>query len=275
MYNLKSINLVSCSETVVSFWIKRVERWINGMEKVTVRAVERALDILLCFTGKSELSLTEITARVELNKSTVFRLIASLEKKGFLMRNADNEKYRLGYRLWELSAHLTRVDDPAVMLLPEMERLRDTLDETVSLYVRDGKERVRIQAVESNQTIRRVAPIGARLPLSVGASSKILVAYADPETQIEILNQSKWPDNIDKEQYMLQLLQIQQLGYATSIEEREIGTAAIAAPIKNNAGKLVAALSVSGPSGRLSIEKMREFAPLLSEYAKRMGNMVK
>jgi len=244
-------------------------------EKMTVRAVERALDILLCFTDKLELSLTEISSKVELNKSTVFRLLASLEKKGFVMRNPDNEKYRLGYRLWELSSNLTRVDDPAVMLLPEMERLRDSLDETISLYVRDGKERVRIQAVESRQSIRRVAPIGARLPLSVGASSKILVAYADPETQKQILNEPQWPSTIDKETYMLQLLQIQQLGYATSIEEREVGTAAIAAPIKNQSGKLVAALSVSGPSSRLTQEKMKEFAPMIIEVAKRMGNMVK
>lgn len=245
------------------------------LEKVAVRSVERALDILLCFTDKSELSLTEISARVELNKSTVFRLLASLERKGFLMRDPDNEKYRLGFRLWELSANLTRVDDPGIMLLPEMERLRDVLEETVSLYVRDGRERVRIQAVESKQTIRRVAPIGARLPLTVGASSKILVAYADPETQEAILSASDWPTTIEKQSFMLQLLQIQQLGYASSVEEREAGTAAIAAPVKNQAGKLVAALSVSGPTSRLTSEKMQEFTSVLIDFAGRMGKMVK
>jgi IclR family KDG regulon transcriptional repressor len=245
------------------------------LEKNTVRSVERALDILLCFTDKKELSLTELSSRVGLNKSTVFRLLASIERKGFLVRNPENDKYRLGFRLWELSAHLSRVDDPAIMLLPEMERLRDVLDETVSLYVRNGKERVRIQAVESKQTIRRVAPVGARLPLSVGASSKILVAYADPETQKMILNDSEWPASIDKEYFMLQLLHIQQTGYATSTEEREAGTAAISSPIKNQEGKLIAALSVSGPSGRLTIEKMKEYSTVVIDFANRMGNMVK
>lgn len=244
-------------------------------EQTAVRSVERALDILLCFLDKTELSLTEISHKVGLNKSTVFRLLASLERKGFLQRNAENEKYRLGFRLWELSAHMSRVDDPAVMLLPEMERLRDLLDETVSLYVRDGKERVRIQAVESQQAIRRVAPIGSRLPLSVGASSKILVAYADPETQKMILNDLTWPSRSEKEEFMLQLLHIQQTGYATSVEEREVGTSAIAAPIKNRSGKLVAALAISGPVGRLTLEKMKEVAPLVIQYAEKMGNMVK
>lgn len=244
-------------------------------EKSSVRSVERALDILLCFTDKMELSLTELAKKTELNKSTVFRLVASLERKGFLTRNKENEKYRLGLRLWELSAQLAHDDDPSIMLLPEMERLRDLLDETVSLYIQDGRERIRVQAVESKQTIRRVAPIGVRLPLYVGASSKILVAYADPETQKAILNDEEWPANIDKEDYMLQLLNIQQLGFATSIEEREVGTSAIAAPIKSRSGKLVAALAVSGPSGRLTLKKMKEVAPVIMSFADRMSKMVK
>jgi DNA-binding IclR family transcriptional regulator len=151
--------------------------------KLTVRAVERALDILLCFTDSSDLSLTEISSRVQLHKSTVHRLLASLEGKGFLLRDAATEKYRLGFRLWELSANLSQSDDPGLILLPELERLRDQLGETISLYVRDGYERVRIQAVQSNHAIRRVAPVGARMPLHVGASSKVLVAFPDPAVQ--------------------------------------------------------------------------------------------
>ncbi|GGK16653.1 IclR family transcriptional regulator [Caldalkalibacillus thermarum] len=244
------------------------------MEKKTVRSVERALDILLCFTTQHEWSLTEISHQVGLNKSTVYRLLASLEKKGFVAKNEATEKYRLGFRVWELSAHLERVDDPAVMLLPEMERLRDILDETVTLYVRDGKERVRVQAVESKQTIRRVAPIGVRMPLNVGASGKILVAYAEPDVQEMILNDPDWPEHIDKEAFMLQLLKIRQLGYATSVEEREAGTSAIAAPIFNRQGKCVAALAVSGPTGRLTLEKMEEIAPTVMDFASRMSKMV-
>lgn len=244
------------------------------MEKQTVRSVERALDILLCFTDEEELTLTEISRKVGLNKSTVYRLLASLEKKGFVTKNHLTEKYELGFRLWELSAHLKRADDPAVMLLPEMEKLRDMINETVTLYVRDGKERIRVQAVESKQTIRRVAPIGARMPVILGASGKVLVAYADHETQEMILNDDDWPPEKDKEAFMLELLKIRQLGYATSVEEREVGTAAVAAPIHNQEGRLVAALAVSGPTGRMTEEKMKEMAPHVIHFAQRMGNMV-
>jgi len=243
--------------------------------KLTVRAVERALDILLCFTDSSDLSLTEIAARVSLHKSTVHRLLASLEGRGFVLRDAASDKYRLGFRVWELSANLTHTDDPALILLPDMERLRDQLDETISLYVRDRMERVRVQAVQSNQAIRRVAPIGARMPLYVGASSKILVAFAEEETQEALLESPDWPAGMDRGAFLHKLAEAKSLGYATSVEEREPGAAAVAVPILNGAHRLAAALAVSGPSNRLTLEKMREHAPVLMEAARRMGKMLK
>lgn len=243
--------------------------------KLKVRAVDRALDILLCFTRKESLSLTEIAGEVELHKSTVHRLMTTLEEKGFVSRDASTEKYRLGIKIWELSAHLSNTDDPALLLLPSMEKLRDELDETVSLYVLDGRERLRIQAVQSNQAIRRVAPIGARLPLYVGASSKILVAFAESDEQQALLRHPTWPPAAASESYLQQLSEVRTLGYATSVEEREPGAAAVSAPIFDRAQRLVAALAVSGPSNRLTVEKMKEQAPLLMETARRMGKMLK
>ncbi|MEK5024450.1 MULTISPECIES: IclR family transcriptional regulator [unclassified Paenibacillus] len=243
--------------------------------KLTVRAVERALDILLCFTKENDdLSLTEIAAKIGLHKSTVHRLLTTLEEKGFLMRNESTEKYRLGMRIWELSTHLPTLDEPAALLLPAMERLRDRLGETVSLYLRDGLERVRIQAVQSRQAIRRVAQIGARLPLSVGASSKVLAAYAPHEVQIRLLADPAWPETVDRSLYLEQLKEITRRGYATSFEEREPGAAAVAVPIVGRNGSVVAALSLSGPVSRLSRETLEEYAVILSENAAEMGLMM-
>lgn len=243
--------------------------------KMTVRAVERALDILLCFTEEAELSLTEISVKVGLHKSTVHRLLASLEGKGFILRSPSTEKYRLGFRLWELSANLSHSDDPEVLLLPEMEHLRDLLGETVSLYVRDGLQRVRIQAVQSSQAIRRVAPVGARLPLYVGASSKVLVAFEDPSVEQQVIAASDWPAALDREQFAQQLNEVRTAGYAISIEEREVGAAAVAVPIFSRGQKLAAALALSGPSNRLTADRMHEHAPVLMEYAARMGKKLR
>lgn len=244
-------------------------------EKLTVRAVERALDILLCFTDATDLSMTEIAQRVSLHKSTVYRLLSSLEMKGFVIRDAVTDKYRLGFRIWELSANISRSDDPAVLLLPEMERLRDQLGETVSLYIRDGLERIRIQAVQSKEAVRRVAPVGVRLPLYVGASSKVLLAFAEPKVEQLVIEDPSWPSSIDKESFRLQMEEIRRVGYATSVEEREKGAAAVAAPIRNRSGKLVAALSVSGPANRWSLAAMRKSVPHIQEAAARMGKMLK
>lgn len=243
-------------------------------EKPLVRAVERALDVLLCFVKEKELSLTELAQRTSLHKSTVHRLLASLEHKGFVTRDPVTEKYRLGLRIWELSANLLRGDDPASILLPEMERLRDQLGETVSLYIRDGLDRIRIQAVQSLQAIRRVAPLGVRLPLYVGASSKVLVAFGEPDLVNKVLADPSCPPALNKEQFRQQLADIRRLGYATSVEEREPGAAAVAVPVFGRSGKLVAALCVSGPSNRMTLDVMREQAPHVMEAARRMSSML-
>lgn len=243
--------------------------------KLTVRAVERALDILLCFTEQSDLGLTEISGKIGLHKSTVHRLLTTLEDRGFVVRNPSTEKYRLGIRIWELAAHMSQSDDPAILLLPAMERLRDRLGETVSLYLKDGNERIRVQAVQSNQAIRRVAPVGVRLPLSVGASSKVLVAFAAREEQEQLIRNFDIPLSVDQDTYMSQLQEIRELGYATSYEEREPGAAAVSAPIFDRKGKVAAALSLSGPVSRLSEETLREYAPIVMETAAQMGFMLR
>jgi IclR family KDG regulon transcriptional repressor len=243
--------------------------------KLTVRAVERAMDILLCFVDVRELSLTEISIKASLHKSTVHRLLASLEGKGFILRDGATEKYRLGFRLWELSANLIQSDDMGVVLLPEMERLRDQVGETISLYIRDGNERVRVQAVQSNQAIRRVAPVGARMPLYVGASSKVLLAYEDEAVQEYVLNAASVTSGLDRIVLKQMLEDTFKLGYATSIEEREPGAAAVSVPIFSRDGKLMASLAVSGPANRLTQSKMLEHVPLIMEAAHRMGTMLR
>ncbi|MFD0711899.1 IclR family transcriptional regulator [Paenibacillus sp. GCM10027626] len=246
--------------------------------KTTVRAVERALDLLLCFTVRDEWAMTELAEKVGLHKSTVHRMLATLEEKGFVTRDRFSERYRLGLRIWELSASMSGADDPAVLALPEMERLRDTLGETVSLYIRDGAERIRIQAVQSNQAVRRVAPVGARLPLYVGASSKVLIAFEEQAVQAELLArllaEESWPDTIDPAFFREQLADIRRVGFATSFEERESGAAAVAAPVfSRSSHKLMAALSVSGPANRLTSEVMREHVPAIMESARRLSTM--
>lgn len=119
-----------------------------------------------------------------------------------------------------------------------------------------------------------MAQIGARLPLSVGASSKVLAAYAPPEVLKELLESSGWPDYVEKDVYQEQLNDIIRLGYATSFEEREPGAAAVAVPVTGRSGNVIAALSLSGPVSRLSRDTLVEYAAVLKEAASEMGMMI-
>ncbi len=245
--------------------------WGNIM---SVRAVERALDILLCFLVNKEPTLAELTRCANLNKATVFRLLHTLIDKGFVERITGSERYQLGRKIVELGRDYPFKDWRLLIIKSEMEKLRDLLEETVSLYIRDGSERVRVFAVESNQTIRRVAPIGVRMPLTVGASSKILMAFADEELQNFLLPRLDW-QNVNRAYYEEQLTKIKKDGYAISISEREIGTSAISTPIFNKENKLLAALTVSGPSSRLTTEKMLEFVPQIFHTAHVLSELLK
>jgi len=244
--------------------------------KSTVRSVERALDLLLCFTIRSSWAMTELAQQVGLHKSTVHRMLATLVEKGFIERDVQTDRYQLGMKVWELSANLTPLSDQSTMWQKEMERLRDQLGETISLYVRSGVERIRIQSVQSNEPVRRVAPVGARFPLYAGASSKVLIAYALPEEQREIWDDPSWQLRTENmEAYMNELCEVLEQGYALSFEERETGVAAIAVPIFDRDGQVTAALAASGPAGRLTMELMRTYAPMLQGAAKRMSMMAR
>lgn len=243
-------------------------------EKGTVRAVERALDILLCFSGTdTELGLSDIAKRIGLHKSTVHRLLASLESKGFVRRHPTTEKYRLGWSVLELVSNINRSDDLSSVVRPEMTRLRDLLGETTSLYVRAGMERIRIQAVESTQPVRRVADIGKRLPLYVGASGKVLLAYAE-EPLHEFLSDPSLPADLNREEFAKAIQAVRDQGYAVSIEERELGAAAVAAPIFSRAGQIVAALSVSGPADRFTSDAVERFAQAVRKSAELLSKIV-
>jgi DNA-binding IclR family transcriptional regulator len=112
------------------------------------------------------------------------------------------------------------------------------------------------------------------LPLSVGASSKVLLAFAESGIRGFIMSDPAWPSQLDRIAFGKQLDEISAAGYATSFEEREPGAAAVSAPIFNRSGKLVAALSVSGPSNRLTPDRMHEHAPAIIEAAHRMGTIL-
>jgi IclR family transcriptional regulator, KDG regulon repressor len=242
--------------------------------QATVRAVDRALDILLCFSRSDDgLNLSEISREVHLHKSTVHRLLMSLQQKGFVRKHPQSEKYLLGWSVLELITNIYQSDELSAVVLPEMTRLRDTTGETVSLYIRSGLERIRIQAVESNEPVRNVANLGKTYPLFIGASGKVLLAFADFPLVLEVLEDSSVPDDFNRNELMKQLEDIRRDRYAISIQERDAGAAAISAPIFGR-NQFLAAVSVSGPVSRFTQDKMSEYIGTILEASSRITKLL-
>ncbi|WP_164219594.1 IclR family transcriptional regulator [Virgibacillus sp. YIM 98842] len=239
-----------------------------------IRSVQRAIDVLQSFSNsKTELTLTEISNEIGLAKSTTSRLIATLEGNHFLEKDVGSGKYRLGRQLYFLGITAGRSIELKEVAKETMIRLRDQLKETINLYVLEGEYRVCIQQFESLQSVKHMIQIGQALPLTVGASGKVLLAYEPKEFIDEIMEKQVMVKS--KENLLTELNEITINKYTESIEEREAGTSAAAAPIFNTQRKVIAALSVSGPAHRFNPREIKDLKTTLVdsalEISKNMG----
>lgn len=228
-----------------------------------VRAVERALDLLECFSkNKSEIGLSELARMLMLPKATVFRIANTLEDKGYLFQDPERQAYRLGPKAAALgNAFLTNLDY-RVIALPLMKNLRDEMQETVSLYISvENQYRMCVQRVESPHILRQFINIGDRLPLNRGSAGKLLIAFQKLAVDLDGLEPAE-------------IIKIHKQGYATSFEERERGLASISAPVFDNRGETIASLTVSGPAFRFSAneqERIKKTVETAQQISFRLG----
>ena len=158
---------------------------------MVLKSVDKAISILDCFSVEKQiLGVGKISQMTGFTKSTVSRLLATLEKRGCVEKVEGFGKYQLGYRiyLWGLIVH--RQVSLATIAKPIMEKLRDQCGEEVVLYVIEGNRRVAIAIVESIHPIAKIDPVGKSLPLHAGAAGKILLAHLPEERRREIYSQN-------------------------------------------------------------------------------------
>jgi len=184
--------------------------------------------------------LGELCARTGLPRATAHRLAVGLELHRLLSRDGDG-RWRPGPALNELATAVTDpLLDAASSVLP---RLRDITGESVQLYVREGSARVCIAAAEPPTGLRDTVLVGAHLPLGAGSGAKVLLAWADPQLQRAVLDEASFSERT--------LAEVRRRGWAQSSAEREPGVASVSAPVRDTAGAVVAAVSVSGPVDRI------------------------
>lgn len=227
----------------------------------SVRSVERALDILLCFSlERPSLSLTQIAEQVGMHKSTIHRLLTTLEAKRFVNRDKVTGLYQLGFRFIELASIMLQDIDINRWAQPYLHHLVDLSGETVDLAVMDGEHVVYLQVVDSPQRVKIAAAVGEQLPMYCTATGKAFLAYL-PEYQVKPIlargmarhteNTLTTPDDLYQD-----FREIRRRGFAISEQEYERDINAVAAPILDDNGSPIAVIAIVGPSFRLSHERM-------------------
>ncbi|MBD3860049.1 IclR family transcriptional regulator [Bacillus sp. 28A-2] len=245
----------------------------KSKEESGLRTVQRALDILYCFSEeRQELTLTDISKEMNLAMSTTTRLLKALEMNHFVEKNQDTLKYRLGQRLYLLGYIAGKSIKLRELAKPLMYSLRDETRETVNLYVLDHTNRVCIEQAEGLQSIRHLVKVGEKLPLYAGAGGKVLLAFQSKEFQQKVFTSEA--EHMTREDWQKECAHILETHTACSIDEREVGSAAVAAPIFNIHGEVRACLSISGPTHRFTDEVIPQLQQKVKEHAKQLSEQL-
>lgn len=232
----------------------------------SIRAVERALDVLLCFSSRTpELSMTQIADQIGIHKSTVHRLLGTLERRRFVQRDPSTGAYRLGIRLLQMSYLTLEHNDLRRLAAPFMRRLCDKYQENVDISVLDETDVVFVNHMEGPQRVKVAATTGQRLPAFATASGRAILAYL-PEDAVKRLLAQGMPHYtpytpLTPAAVFEDLKLTREQGFACSIEEYEDGISAVAAPILDGSGHPLAATAIVGPAYRLTKEQMLEIGP--------------
>ena len=240
--------------------------------KARLSSVANSIRVLTSFSGEEdELGITTLATRLRLAKSTVHRLATTLTSAGFLEQNAETGKYRLGVALFELGALVRRRMDVANEARPHLRELLEKTGETVQLGIVDQLSVLYVYEMESRHAIRMAAAVGGRAPLHCTAVGKVLLAFQPADYVKQVLERGLTANTsrtLTRREAVLEMLEeVRQRDYAIDDEESETGLRAIAAPVRNHSGAVIAALGVAAPVQRMSKKTMHTCVPSVIDTA--------
>jgi len=242
-----------------------------------IQSVNRAVDILRCFETRELLGVTEIAEMADLNKSTAFGIVATLTAEGLLEQDSTTGRYRLGLELFRLGSMVNT--STRRLVLPELEKLTQELEETVNYVRPDGGDVVYLIKKESSHSMRICTKTGQRLPMYCTAVGKAILAHLPGEECSRIVSAfqfAAYTENTvpDAAALLSQLQSIRKNGYAVEREELEYGLICVAVPVLDSRGRPVAAISCSGPKVRMTEEKIAQCRAALLSCAKHLASIL-
>lgn len=228
----------------------------------SVRTLERGLSVLAALAEVREASLTQLSRRVGLSVSTVYRLLETLRQQGFVEWNGATGVFSVGLKAYQVGAAFSEGNVLLKAAQAEMRALVDDLNESANLAIlrestAGNSEAVYVQQVEGRQLVRMFTQLGAAAPLHCSGVGKVLLAWQEQATVKRQVGEGPFtaftPHSITTlPEYLTELERVRLQGYALDDQERELGVRCVAAPIRDHTGQVVAALSVSAPTTRLS-----------------------
>jgi len=235
-----------------------------------IQAVDHALDLLEQFHDEvDELGVTDLSKRLKLHKNNVFRLLATLESRGYIEQNRVTENYRLGLKTLELGQTFIKQMGLLRQSRPVLESLVRECNETTYVAILKDFHIVYLDVVETDLTVRVVPRVGSRLPAYCTAAGKVQLAYMTDEELDHYLPNKEMKQFTshtitDRDQFKLHLKKVAEQGYAIDNEELDVGVCCVGAPIRDYTRRIIGAISVSGPSMRFTPERIeKELIPLV------------
>jgi DNA-binding IclR family transcriptional regulator len=231
-----------------------------------VQSVDRALMTLEILGKLGSAGVTEIATELGVHKSTVSRLIAVLESRGFVEQLSERGKYRLGFALVRLAGSTSAQMDLAKQSQAVCDQLAQQCGETINVAILDGDRIINIVETLGSAEITLRTWIGQNCPAHATSSGKILLSDLPPAAVLQLLGGQLAPFTAktitDGAALAAELADVRRLGWACVCEELEVGLNAVAAPVRDSSGNVIAALSVSGPAYRLDPSRFEEVAQM-------------
>jgi len=243
-----------------------------------VQSVERAVTILDILARSGESGVTEIAAEIGVHKSTAFRLLSTLEGSGLVEQTGDRGKYRLGVGVLRLAGATAARLDVVKEARAVCRKLAADTGETVNVAVLSESSALYLDQVAGSSALQPHNWVGQHIPLHATSNGKVLVSELDESALDAILGKlpAYTPHTITRRPRLREELdRVRKQGYALGIDELEVGLSAVAAPVRNAHGDVVASMSVSGPTFRLGSDRLDDVTRLVvaaaAEVSHRLG----